>query len=221
MQNTIITCAGMRRSGSTWLFNAIRGILTVKNHKFQSFFLSPNIATPNKDGVQIIKLHHFSEEIKNSSKYVFTTVRDIRDIAASAVRRKTLSNNDFVYRNYNGSDWGTLENFLEEETKFYYDWKTYSNFEINYKCILYERVDLLVKISNILQLKLTLSEIDNVLEFMNSLKLPEKGVCQDSQLWHNHITDGGICTFRNILSKEIIKNIEKKYPELIKNEIKI
>lgn len=82
----IIIASGMRRSGSTWMFNALRFIL--EEHGYNPYFRFRAIFDPAdlKQGVAIIKTHKMVKELAKHADVIITSHRDLRDVAASSVR---------------------------------------------------------------------------------------------------------------------------------------
>ena len=84
----IYVCAGMYRSGSTWLHNAVRLILARAG--------APGLAAgwiANKDFLlthetSVVKVHAFEEDLAGrEGAIVLTSHRDLRDIMASLQRK--------------------------------------------------------------------------------------------------------------------------------------
>ena len=82
-----IICAGMYRSGSTWLFNVVRHIFLSNQINPQSGYMR-NIDSEDKRSVHIIKIHPYQSDIIYGDVVIFTSVRDLRDVASSAVKVK-------------------------------------------------------------------------------------------------------------------------------------
>jgi hypothetical protein len=80
-----IICAGGYRSGSTWQYNVVREIFEASNIEY----ICGDAAQIKFDGSfnEIIKSHNYRPNFLEDA-IVLTTNRDIRDIAASAVRRR-------------------------------------------------------------------------------------------------------------------------------------
>jgi hypothetical protein len=83
----IYVCAGMYRSGSTWLYNAVRLILAHAG--------TPELAAgwiTEKERLlraanAVIKIHAFDAELVARPAIVLTSHRDLRDVAASLARK--------------------------------------------------------------------------------------------------------------------------------------
>ncbi|MEP5568773.1 MAG: sulfotransferase domain-containing protein [Halioglobus sp.] len=101
--NSLIISAGMPRSGSTWLYNALRLILEESLLEFDSGWFDDK---RDQIGIQrlLIKTHHFEAEFRNQSALIFYSFRDIRDSLASAKRMfghdPSLARARLYYENY-------------------------------------------------------------------------------------------------------------------------
>jgi len=86
----IYVCAGMYRSGSTWLYNAARHILQHAS--------APDLAAgwiTEKDAIlghqnALIKIHSYDPDLAARADVVLTSHRDLRDVAASMFRKFKL-----------------------------------------------------------------------------------------------------------------------------------
>ena len=85
----IILSAGMQRSGSTWLYNAARLLLSDDPQISKSLsccWVEDLDKVPDEKYI-LIKIHEFESEIVQKSNFVFYSYRDIRDSLASGVRK--------------------------------------------------------------------------------------------------------------------------------------
>lgn len=82
----LVIAAGAFRSGSTWLFNAIRLVLNEKSNNIYACWVGDYDASKalNCEYV-LVKIHSKSEEWCNSAGRIFTIHRDLRDVARSAI----------------------------------------------------------------------------------------------------------------------------------------
>ena len=203
-ENKKIICAGLYRSGSTWLFNVVRAIFEFNNIEYQSGFGVYNNDSP----VQIIKLHSFQPEILSGNVTTIMTVRDLRDIIASAIRKygKLHINEEFCLKK-------TFE-FADEVLKCYYDWREHTDLFLKYENIVTDKKFVIQKISQTLKQPV---DIEQIHEYVENLKMPTRGSDADTLLWANHITDGSIGSFKKTLNPHWISAIEEKYHQFIKD----
>jgi len=180
-----ITCAGCHRSGSTWLFNAARLIMQSTGQEVYSCFVTdydPEHSAP----VHVVKCHN-RHRILLDSHYFFTTKRDPRDIAASAVRRNLIEEKDAIKY---------LKRVISKE---YERWRHYTNLEIQYEDLIGNKDVYIRRISKILKVKVKPGTIRKRIE---SLPIPEGEKERDpvTLLHGNHITDGKLGSYKRTLS---------------------
>jgi hypothetical protein len=82
----IILAAGMTRSGSTWLFNTIRLLLGRTGRPLYSCWVDERDENAERQAYNVlIKIHDPSEELASKAAAIFTSHRDLRDVAISAL----------------------------------------------------------------------------------------------------------------------------------------
>lgn len=80
----LFLCAGTPRSGSTWLYNAMRLILTRRFASLYSCWIGELDQEKSKNAQAIlIKLHGIDEDHAQTADVILTCHRDLRDVAAS------------------------------------------------------------------------------------------------------------------------------------------
>lgn len=85
-----IVVAGMRHSGSTALFNAIKLALEQKQASFISFYSegqNANCLGSSNGDLLLVKTHELRDDVVAHARSIITTRRDLRDTVASATRR--------------------------------------------------------------------------------------------------------------------------------------
>jgi hypothetical protein len=139
----------------------------------------------NSAPVHVVKCHNRSR-ILLDSHYFFTTKRDPRDIAASAIRRNLIEEKDAIKY---------LKRVIFKE---YERWKPYSNLEIQYEDLIGNKDIYVRRIAKILKVKVKPGTIRKRIE---SLPIP-KGKNRDpvTLLHSNHITDGKLGSYKRTLS---------------------
>jgi len=83
----IYVCAGMYRSGSTWLYNAVRLILQCAGTPDLAAGLISDRKKLLAHANTVIKVHGFDTGLISPGSIVLTSHRDLRDVAASLVRK--------------------------------------------------------------------------------------------------------------------------------------
>ena len=212
-ENKLTTCAGLRRSGSTWLFNVVRIILNKKFNSVKSIFASNNKDITDQD---LIKIHHFNESIANKSKLIFITIRDFREVVASCIRRNAANESNSQITNDSGyvidfENLNDIKDFLNREKTNFELWKSRANLIIPFHYMQTNKAKTIRTIAN--EIKIEINE-QEILEEVESLKVPEKLCDPTTFLWANHITNGNIGSYDEI-TIEIKQFIEETYADYI------
>jgi hypothetical protein len=85
----VVVCAGLLRSGSAWLYNTARLAMAARGpvHAYPEHLHDPADPLLRDPGPQqLIKAHGFRADLCERADRILITRRDLRDIAASAVR---------------------------------------------------------------------------------------------------------------------------------------
>jgi len=207
----LITSAGMLRSASTWLYNAIR-LLVSRQPDMASDFSCGWI--DDRDKIQkkrymLLKAHVFDQNLVNESSIVFYSYRDVRDAIASHQRK---------FGGIASLKWA--DHFIETHER----WIRVADFSMKYESMLHGKESMIVDIANALSAKQIISydrnngvidpveiaeELDNLNydsdgnrnNYYNELNLLHKG----------HITDGRHGSWKECLNSELAAVIADKY----------
>ena len=201
-----IVCAGMHRSGSTWLFNVVRVIFMENKATIYSCFA--NKYDPENDApFHIVKAHQFKQNIRDGANCIFTTCRDLRDVAASAVRRNLVENTPESVERY-------LKEIVERE---YEPWHRVSNYEVKYEEMYQQKPIVISKIAKKLGVY---ADPVKVAKTVESLSIPSDpgGFDETTQLHYNHITNGIPNNYSITLSKGVIATINLKFSPWLKRK---
>jgi hypothetical protein len=197
-------CAGMYRSGSTWLYNAVRLIL--KNAGV-SGLAAGWIADKDRlllgENV-VIKAHTFDHTLVSSRTVVLTSYRDLRDVAASICRK---SKRPFAMAR------------LRETVESHARWFRIAAFDLRYENLLIDKRSELQKIVHALRLPgdtVRRLSLDLILQQIESEKFCEEratpaGHDAVNLLHKGHITDGRHGSWTTALSNEVINSIEEEF----------
>jgi len=179
-----ITCAGCHRSGSTWLFNAVRLIMEVTGDEVYSCFATDYDAE-NTAPIHVVKCHNKRKFLLDSDR-IFTTKRDLRDIAASAVRRGLIDQSECI---------DYLHRIIVRE---YRPWKPFSHLEIKYEDLVRNKNLYIQDLAKLLKVEVNPAAIHKKIE---SLPIPKGNQRDPVTLLHsNHITDGTPGSYKKTLS---------------------
>jgi hypothetical protein len=200
----IYVCAGMYRSGSTWLYNAARHILQHAS--------VPDLATgwiSEKDAIlghenALIKIHSYDPDLAARADVVLTSHRDLRDVAASLFRKFKL---EF-----------STEPILET-VQDYSRWVKIAAYDLHYERLLVSKMDELRKVAAVLKLppaavaalplETILSEIEG--EQFTEGRSTEQRFDAVNLMHENHVTDGRHGSWEGFVPDELIRAIEAEF----------
>jgi hypothetical protein len=188
-----IVCAGCHRSGSTWLYNAVRLIMESKNEVYACFVTEYD--PENKSQVHVIKTHNWHKSLEENADKIFTTKRDLRDIAASAIRRGLIEEEDAI---------SYLRKVIKKE---YMPWKSHSDLEIVYEDLIINKNLQIQNIAKVLKVTVKPNDIHQKIE---NLPIPEV-FDPLTQLHPNHITDGRLNSYKATLTKDMQDKIYRTF----------
>ncbi len=200
----LVVCAGAHRSGSTWLYNAVRLILIDSGKSVYGCFAT-NYDPKNEAEAHVVKTHNVVDYLKENADCIFTCRRDLRDIVASAVRRGLIDESEAL---------PYLEKIMKRE---YESWKRHSNLEIQYeRMIRRKKPDYVKELAQIMGIE----DIDplDIIGKIDSLTVPQskEDFNEETQLHHGHITNGKYRTWEGTLCKNTVTAIEVKYAKWLK-----
>lgn len=166
---SVIAIAGIKRSGSTLLYNAVRLALEADGQE-------PNIygetQKPPYEQPAIIKIHRFKKDIAKECNHVFISNRGYNEVKASLER-------------FNGEDqgWERIVLFY----KWLQRWSLYSTpaHYFEYPELTEDLISCVERIAEILDLDIDCAEVAYKAEH---LKPPEQGQDHKTLLFANHIT---------------------------------
>ncbi len=197
-----VIAAGAYRSGSTWLYNALRLALELAGHEVYGRFYDGTYDPENPAKMHVVKVHGFEDEVLEVARLLFTSIRDPRDIAASGVRRGLVP-----------PTVDEVESFVEEAVMQGYErWRPHAAVVLRYEELADggER-DYLRQILEALEpLGVAGVTPEALLERLEGLR-PGAAYDPETLLWPNHITDGRVHGYRRTLGSEAIDRIEARF----------
>lgn len=199
-----VLCAGIHRSGSTWIYNVVRYLYLNQNYNIYCSFANESYDPENPAEVHVIKIHRYAMKWDEIADCIITSRRDLRDIAASAVRRGLVENSP-----------GPVVDYLRGVAyREFNSWNERAALMIPYEKMILDKPKYIKKIAKVLNLKCNPQTVHQQVE---SLK-PGKESDPLTMLHPNHFTDGGVGTFNKTLSSKTVNAINEKYkPWLISN----
>jgi len=197
MTPNLIICAGMHRSGSTWLYNVVRYCCMNAGLRTYGDYAKKYRDTIPAD-VHVLKIHPFKQHYCDRAKHVFTTVRDLRDVVASMIRYNITrpTPRDVAH---------STEKLINRE---YAAWAPYSSLEIRYEEMVLDRPAAVAAVLRVLDLPSVVDpvEVHRDVEKLTRMALPD--LDRTTQLWPRHVTNGRTGSYAETLSPELIKIVE-------------
>ena len=197
-------CAGIPRSGSTWLFNVSRLIYIQHYSNVYSCWVGDFIRlNMEKASVTVVKTHDFNN--KNLLSYkpiILMSRRDLRDIVASHILKGWMEPRQAIKK-------------LQWMVRVHQQYQPYINYEIEYADLLNKPLKLITDIAQILDLSCNPQQIyDATL----TLKQADKGEQYNKQtlLHHQHHTRRVCGYYKEVLSPALIKNIETTFEDWLR-----
>lgn len=217
----IVVC-GMKRSGSTLLFNLIKEITNKIGNDRDTYFNDENdyIRLLNYEDYRYIsKTHSYvpfvARRIKNGYTRGFFSHRDIRDVIVSLMQKGWVENIDHWLKT------DQLEILINNSIL----WASVKNITIiSYEELIKNGKDVIISIAKQVNINLTNDDINNILEKV-SIKNTKKTIDSikgnneydvKTQLHQNHIFDGKIGKWKKILTEEQISIINKRSNNFLK-----
>jgi len=193
-----IICAGIARSGSTRLYNIVRLGLEQNFPAEQISAQWVNSFVPGEHH-NILKIHDFKKRWLNWSDFVFTTRRDIRYIAASALDlmpRGTYKNTDSIIQ------------MCKEILDMYEAWNDHTDYELVYEDFKENKEKVVQTIFGILGLPV---DCNKLLDDLSRIGNPA-GEFDKTTLMHvKHISENTFKHYTKRLSKEHCDAINTTY----------
>ncbi|MBU0909465.1 MAG: FkbM family methyltransferase, partial [Proteobacteria bacterium] len=231
-----IFAAGMPRSGSTWVYDALRRIILVSGKGKSVGFVGENdklnayLRNHHPDiGPIVLKFHHPCAEARNllneGKALAIRSHRDIRDVAVSIMDFQGVEYEE-LRKN------GNIEEILEEHR----EWKQLPYvMHIRYDRILEEPEKQLFRIAEFIGSPITAEQIHHISEELsldsarrriarmqqdiaagkkkkNAASITKYGELQydpETLLHHNHIASGAIGRYRQRLTKQQVAEVEQ------------
>jgi hypothetical protein len=194
-----ILCAGMRRSGSTWLYNATRMICAQHGSVYGMFADHHRLPNAGEYDYVIRKVHAHKKRYAKWADVVLTSHRDLRDVAASAYRRSLWRHTKDVI--------GYLDQAAYRE---YAKWGKVAAWNMCYERMIQDPVGRVAHLALVLGLPCYDPRL--IREELDELTGPREGVDQATQMnAHHRTSDGQHGRYRQTLSLDLIRAIEKHF----------
>lgn len=197
MNKKTILVTGMRRSGSTLLYNIIKELIKVNGYSLYNPSSVNNYDDydPNNDSdYHLLKVHIFEDKWLKYSPTIFNTKRDLRYVMSSEKRFNhptPITNNNFIDRCLLNID-------------LYESWLPYSNFDFRYEDYESNPIDMVKTIAKYLDFgidypQLLLDKINNNYEEIKNKQLG-RSMDGNTFMFSNHRTNINNEHFGDILN---------------------
>jgi len=232
----VILVVGMPQSGSTLLYNMIMNLFSVTTAESASGGAERATPTAPQDiiiqtsetekGIGVWKAHRRNLNcemmLQHENTKIFTTRRDVRDCAASNIRKHRALSTSFIDLNESKRE-KYIRAYTVNTLNAYNDWKNDADYEFIYEDYKNgdenHKISIVSSIAQILNLNLSIEKAKQILHFVEVL-LPDavkEGhehydplVAEISMLTEAHITNQGIVGgYKETLSPDEIKAIEE------------
>lgn len=174
--------AGIYRSGSTWLFNAVR-LLYLQNHSVSSGFIWWTLNEESE--VRVIKTHYHypDDELVYKPDLIVTSIRTREHIVQSMIKQKAKG---LDTRFINAGNYREVSTFFQWLDKWTNDNRHVYQMDFN---DLYSgnTIKILKELNKALKLKLTASQIKEVQSQLEALQPPKTGYDPVTLLTPTHI----------------------------------
>jgi hypothetical protein len=200
-QSILYLSGGMPRSGSTWLFNAIRLILLSSSDiekEYSGGWIGDSLDFKR---YVLIKIHGYDSDLISHAKFVAYSYRDVRDAIASNFRKFNLE-----------PTLKTASKWINAQEK----WIGKSDVVVRYEDMIVDKLPIVNRLAS----KLNAVDIDAnvIVKQLESLSYHSGGgkskICPHNKLnlYHKgHITDGRHGSWRETLAPALVKTIEDKH----------
>lgn len=170
MTKTIV-CAGFYRTGSTWLFNAVKTILQCAGHTTDQTGELKGHAT--SADYLIHKVHVFSKDLADNADFIFTSARNISDCKRS-------------FKAFTGYEMSP-EYFSEAYSEYIaYDSHPNRVYRMEFYRMLYDKRMIIEEMKDALGID---TDTSDVLAKLETIKPPADGQDKESYYFSNHITN--------------------------------
>lgn len=190
-------CAGMPRSGSTWLYNVVR-ILCQDNYDkpYTCWVADFQRPTYEKSDAAVVKVHGRNIEFMKFEPIVLTCHRDLRDVAASLVLKR-----------WNRVD--SVVDGLSTVVPAYWHWAQHAVFDFEYEDLLTDPVGLAREV--IIATGLS-GDAQAIVDEISTLS-NKTAATYDKQnlLHHNHSTRRVSGYHMDVLPPEVVQRLETVY----------
>ena len=204
--STLVVCAGIPRSGSTWLYNAARLLLTATAGDAAAVHGAwiEHYEPSNGARFHVVKIHEPDEALAWRAKAILTSRRDLRDIAASAWKRSWISDEPSALA------------FVDSVIRQHQFWQQRCAFQMVYERMHAEPRAELVRVADALNFGIDVSAAADVLKAIDALGHEddsEHAFDAGNLLHKKHIMDGRVGYHSETLPPDLLQRINSRCAE--------
>lgn len=197
----LVLSAGMKRSGSTWLFNAARVLLEQQLEDASGLsagWIDDVQHLPRKQ-MNLWKLHEYDQDLVDQSDIILFCFRDLRDVLASQERKfgskPSLSSAKALVDSHQA-------------------WQAEADLTLKYEDMISNTAQALGDLAQVLNV--TAAGLGDIEHEITALDFDSPGSKNErynlKNLYHRgHVTHGGIKTWQDQISPELIKSLETEF----------
>ncbi len=198
-------CAGIPRSGSTWLYNAARLLLAQQfgEANVHGTWIEQYDAS-NPAAWHVVKVHEPDESLAWRAKTVLTSRRDLRDIAASAWKRGWIS------------DESSALSFVDSVVRQHQFWQPRCAFEMIYERMRNDPAGELHRVATALSMNVDPAATADIVKTIDALghnDASERDFDPANLLHKKHIMDGRVGYHAETLPPDVLARIETRAAE--------
>ncbi len=201
---TLVICAGIPRSGSTWLYNAARLLLALPPRSMNDVYGTwvEHYDPANASRFHVVKVHEPDDGLLWRAKTALTSRRDLRDIAASAWKRQWISDEASTFA------------FLDNVVRQHGFWRGRCAFEMVYERMRNDPAAELKLIAAALGIDSGAAAFGETLRAIDALGHDESSNddFNPANLMHKrHIMDGRVGYHAETLPAALVSDINERY----------
>lgn len=196
----LILSAGMPRSGSTWLYNAMRILLRSTGIDLGAGWIQDFNTFKDHDFV-LMKIHNYEPVVVPKASFVAYSYRDLRDSLASMKRKFKVEPNIKL-----------ADEFIADDIK----WRENASFVMKYEDFLKDPEKVVSELA--LAMQIPCEDPGALCKEINTLDYKSSGdrnsiYNKENLLHEGHITAGDHGSWKRDLDIELVKEVEEKYSE--------
>ncbi|NJK64942.1 MAG: sulfotransferase domain-containing protein [Synechococcaceae cyanobacterium SM2_3_1] len=202
----LIACAGLPRSGSTWLYNVVRLLLSTDGASVSGAFIDKYDSSDPAE-IHVIKTHEFKPWLAEQANLILASRRDLRDIVASLIRKRWISPAQAI-------------DYIGPYVQHYEFWRSIAVYELVYESMIEDQLQEILTLSEILGVECNSQILERICEAVAAIGQSERqigsGWDQETLIHPQHITDGRAGSYQETLDSDLISSINYNFGDWLK-----